>query len=219
MERRPHSSEIADAKRVLRAELRARRARDVTLLSHTRLSGQCRDQIAAADPLGRQLAAVLDQCVADWPGPIAAFYSLPTEPNTQSWLLRRRQLGLPVLLPCWQPDGDLDWAVDDGIYRRGAGPGVCEPTGPRRGLGAIAEPSIIFVPALAVDPAGHRLGHGGGSYDRALTRVQPGAWIVAVIHPSEFIGKVPHDTHDQRVHAVATTDGLTQLRSAARDQL
>ncbi|HEX6686143.1 MAG TPA: 5-formyltetrahydrofolate cyclo-ligase [Candidatus Limnocylindrales bacterium] len=80
-----------------------------------------------------------------------------------------------VLLPVLLPDLDLDWAPYAGPHsltiteRR-----LYEPTTPRLGPDAITSAQVVIVPALAADPAGHRLGRGGGSYDRALTRLGRG---------------------------------------------
>jgi 5-formyltetrahydrofolate cyclo-ligase len=62
-----------------------------------------------------------------------------------------------------------------------------------------------------VDRAGNRLGRGGGSYDRALTRTS--AWRVALLHDGEAVAELPAEPHDQPVHALVTPRrGLVHLR-------
>jgi 5-formyltetrahydrofolate cyclo-ligase len=63
-----------------------------------------------------------------------------------------------------------------------------------------------------VDPTGARLGRGGGSYDRALTRVRPGVPVIALLYPGEMVPAVPTQPHDRPVTAVLTPDGLMTLR-------
>jgi 5-formyltetrahydrofolate cyclo-ligase len=92
---------------------------------------------------------------------------------------------------------------------RPAGRGLLEPTGPRLGPDAVRTCDVVVVPALAVDRDGHRLGRGGGSYDRALPGAQ--GLVVALLHDGELLDAVPTDPHDVAVHAVATP-GLGLLR-------
>ena len=113
------------------------------------------------------------------------------------------------LLPVLRADGDLDWAAYDG--RLVPGPhGLREPAGPRLGVGAVAGCDLVLVPALRVDRAGHRLGRGGGSYDRALPRVT--GLAVALLNDGELVQQVPTEPHDARVHAAVTpSSGLVRL--------
>lgn len=126
-----------------------------------------------------------------------------------------RPYGGRLLLPALLNDNDLDWSVFTGDLAPGPR-GLSEPVGPRLGPDAIAEADLAVVPALAVDPAGRRLGRGGGSYDRALTRVTPGrALVVALLHDGELVDAVPAEPHDRPVDAVITPGGgLTLLRQA-----
>jgi 5-formyltetrahydrofolate cyclo-ligase len=49
----------------------------------------------------------------------------------------------------------------------------------------------IVVPALAVDPRGHRIGYGAGFYDRALPRFAPPAAAIAVAFDFQLVAEVP----------------------------
>ncbi|WP_329104654.1 5-formyltetrahydrofolate cyclo-ligase [Micromonospora sp. NBC_01699] len=124
--------------------------------------------------------------------------------------------GGELLLPVLRADLDLDWARYSGSGSGGtlvaAGRGLREPSGARLGTGAIGTAELVIVPALAVDRRGVRLGRGGGSYDRALARVGPGALIVALLHDGELVDRVPAQPHDRPVHAVITpADGFHRL--------
>lgn len=136
---------------------------------------------------------------------VAAYAAVGREPATEQLLRRWREAGVRVLLPVVLPDLDLDWADDLGPRRPGAGPGVPEPVGPRLGPDAIALADVVIVPALAVDRGGRRLGQGGGSYDRALTRRRPGTATVALLHDGEIRDDVlPIDPHDIGVDLVVS---------------
>lgn len=144
--------------------------------------------------------------------PLAAYVAVGTEPGTDELLdaWADRTVLLPVLLP----GGDLDWAVHDGSLV--AGPhGLREPGGRRWGIDALAECSLVVVPALAVDRRGVRLGRGGGSYDRALARTQAPA--VAALYVGELVEALPRDPHDRPVDAVVLPDaGLVPVGGGRR---
>jgi len=66
------------------------------------------------------------------------------------------------------------------------------------------ELDVIVVPALAVDPNGHRIGYGAGNYDRALPRFAPPAVSVAVAFDFQLIVEVPATEGDVRANEVVT---------------
>jgi 5-formyltetrahydrofolate cyclo-ligase len=144
---------------------------------------------------------------------VAAYYSVGTEPDTRGLVYALWKRGAYVLLPLLRPDGDLDWASYEGPDSLVAGPrGLREPGEPGRGVGAVASADAVLVPALAVDRAGHRLGRGGGSFDRALARVGLLVPVIALLYDGELIDRVPAAPHDTPVRAVACPrSGVTPL--------
>lgn len=121
-----------------------------------------------------------------------------------------------LLLPVLQTDLDLDWAVYRGPGSlTAAGRGMREPAGARLGRDAIRLAELVVVPALAVDRRGVRLGRGGGSYDRALARVDPRTLSVALLYDGELVEDLPSTGHDVPVRGVITPEGgFRQLTSA-----
>ena len=76
----------------------------------------------------------------------------------------------------------------------------------------IASADLVLLPAVAVDRQGWRLGRGGGSYDRALSRVGPQIPTVALLYDGELLDEVPVGQHDQRVRLIARpSQGITRL--------
>jgi len=139
-------------------------------------------------------------------GRVAAYASSGTEPGTGPLLAALDDVVLPVLLP----DGDLDWALYAGELVPGLR-GTLEPPGPRLGRDAVADCRLVVVPALGVDRAGHRLGRGGGSYDRALPRTR--GRVIAALHTGELHDRLPAEPHDRLVDGVVLPDrGLVRLR-------
>lgn len=146
---------------------------------------------------------------------VAAYVSVGREPGTGPLIEELRGRDVRVLLPLLQPDNDLDWSAYDGPESlRSATRGLLEPTGPRLGLDAITRADVVLVPGLAVDRRGHRLGRGGGSYDRALARVPQDALVCALLHEGELVDEVPVEPHDRPVDAAATGTSLVRFEHA-----
>jgi 5-formyltetrahydrofolate cyclo-ligase len=173
------------------------------LLAQRRLLSP-QDRATAAAAVQAALKALVR---AHAPTMIAGYVPLGPEPGGPDL---PEVLGDRLILPVLRPDNDLDWVRYDGPDSLRDGPrGLREPHGPRLGVDAIAEATLLIVPALAVDRSGLRMGRGGGSYDRALARAGR-AHSVALLHDGELLATVPAEPHDRRVHAVITpTQGLS----------
>ncbi|NHN55639.1 5-formyltetrahydrofolate cyclo-ligase [Calidifontibacter sp. DB0510] len=167
----------------LRARLRAgRRAR------RDAWTRQQREQ--AAEAIATALAAHLDARHTP-PGVAATYDPLPSEPPVERATQLLRERGWTVLHPTTLDDLDLSWhSVDD--------------PDTDLGLDAIARARLILTPAMAVDRDGHRIGKGGGCYDRALRRSTEGADVIALVFDDEVLDAVPHEPHDRPVGAVLT---------------
>ena len=92
--------------------------------------------------------------------------------------------------------------------RRGAY-GIWEPTDacPR------VEPEeldLILAPGTAFDICGHRLGQGGGYYDRYLNETR--AVRVGVCHDFALLDAVPNEAHDARMDVVVTPSRMIITR-------
>lgn len=147
---------------------------------------------------------------------VAAYVAVGPEPGTGPMIERLHDLGRRVVLPVLLPDHDLDWARYEGPSSLlPASRGLLEPTGPRLGPDAVATVDVVLCPGLAVDRAGHRLGRGGGSYDRALARVPVGTFVCALLYDDELLDEVPVGPHDRPVTAVVTPAGLTRFPRAS----
>ena len=140
---------------------------------------------------------------------IAAYLSVGSEPPTGPLLGMLADAGVALIVPVLVEGGDLDWTrYRPGDPVTGGLRGTIQPTGPLLGVDAVGSAAIVLVPALAADRRGGRLGRGGGSYDRALTRVRTGTPIVAVVYDDEVLDEVPMQAHDRRVDATLAPSGL-----------
>jgi 5-formyltetrahydrofolate cyclo-ligase len=62
----------------------------------------------------------------------------------------------------------------------------------------------IVVPALAIDPRGHRIGYGAGYYDRALPSMSPPAVSVGVVYEFQLLAEIPETEGDRPVDWIVT---------------
>lgn len=71
-----------------------------------------------------------------------------------------------------------------------------------------AEIGLALVPGLAFDPAGGRLGHGMGYYDRLLMRLPTGTPLVGLVAGQLVLESIPMLEHDVRMTHLLTEDAL-----------
>jgi 5-formyltetrahydrofolate cyclo-ligase len=134
---------------------------------------------------------------------VAAYAPMPGEPGGPDLLDTLAERTDRVLVPALLPDNDLDWAAYAGPESLTAAR-FRQPTGARLGPDAIAGADLVIVPALAVDRRRMRLGRGGGSYDRALARVDHSVPVIALLYDGEIVDHVPTRPHDRPVTAALT---------------
>jgi 5-formyltetrahydrofolate cyclo-ligase len=69
-------------------------------------------------------------------------------------------------------------------------------------------PDVVIVPGLAFTAAGHRLGQGGGWYDRFLAEVRADCAVIGVCFAEQIVGTLPVEPHDVTMHHVVTDPGV-----------
>lgn len=188
-------AEDADAqKRALRAELRERR--------RIRTATERADDTSA---LTQQLIALTSSRGAR---SLAAYLSMPDEPNTRDFLRWTCTEGIRVLIPVSRQDGLLDWAPYDGAAEDTDVLGMPTPTSELLGPIAINRVDLILVPAAAVDRGGMRMGWGMGYFDKTLGSMEACPPVYAVIFDEELVDSVPRERHDMPVDGVVTPGGI-----------
>ena len=164
---------------------------------------------AERDAAGRLLAGVGLEIVRD-ARVVAAYAGVGTEPPTRPLLeaiAGVTRVVLPVVSGQGLSWGDLPSWTQLSLSPTGLmGPALCTDSAAE----AAATADLVLLPALAVDRAGHRLGRGGGYYDRWLPDPAPGR-LIAVVYDGEVLDEVPHEPHDRRVDAALTPSGLVRL--------
>ena len=176
----------ADAKAALRSELRdGRSARPADEAASVRLSQQ----------LGQY-------CLDNRIKVAAAYLPLPGEPDISDFLDWARDQAITLLLPTVAGQ-DLRWVEFDSATKIGE-LGFAEAAGKQ---GDLKRAEVVFLPALAVDLVGNRLGKGKGFYDRALAQLAASksrAKQIAVVFDEELLLQLPAESHDQKVDAAVT---------------
>lgn len=172
-----------------------------------RLALAARAGLARADAGPLLARTVLEHCPPPEGAVVAGFAPMGDEIDVMPLLhaLHRRghRLALPVTTPrgqpllfrAWEPGGRLEagrW-------------GTSHPAEPVE-----ATPDFILVPLLAFDARGHRLGYGGGYYDRTLARL-PHAFRLGVAYAGQQVEAVPADATDMPLHAIATEAGFLRV--------
>lgn len=65
-------------------------------------------------------------------------------------------------------------------------------------------PDVVIVPGLAFTAAGHRLGQGGGWYDRFLVGLAPHCVTIGVGFDEQLLEAIPTEAHDVTLDRVVT---------------
>lgn len=154
-----------------------------------------------AVPLCRELQRALTAAGRSSPALIAGFVPTPDEPDVLTFLEQAVGTGAAVVMPRTLPDSGMEWVPwRPGSVLLADRHGLQAPAGDAL-AGAGMRLSVILVPALAVDVLGHRLGQGGGYYDRALQhlpRWPAGPLRIGVVHPEGALeDPIPHAPHDE----------------------
>lgn len=190
-------TEVASHKRALRSAARDSRAaaRAACPDAPARVAGHVRSLAAG---LGAPGIASGYLAVRDELDPLPAMAALAA----LGWRLALPVVvgpGLPLVFRSWTP----------GEPTVPAGLGLAVPAG-----GEELAPDLLLVPMLAFDARGHRLGYGGGFYDRTIAALRarnPGVRAVGVAFAAQQVPLMPDRETDMRLDAILTETGSVPL--------
>jgi len=170
---------------------------------------------AAAPEAGREAAAHLDAVLAAaGAAKVAALY-LPMHSEFDALPLAEAlgARGVRLAMPrAWAEGAPLDfhaWSPGDAVEADASGSAAPLDTAEK------LEPDLVFVPLVAFDTFGGRLGQGGGYYDRtleALARRDPRPLFVGLGFGGQQVERVPCEGHDQKLDGVLTESGYMPAR-------
>lgn len=200
---------LPEQKKALRAKVRAEIA-GMSIAARQRAAERVRRHLSAWRPFTRAKAVLLYLSTAEEPG-LDPFFDAPAAPGRLrcaprvDWDSASME---PVELPSGPPITEI---------RRH---GVREPVGGKPV--PVAQIDLVFVPGIAFDGSGGRIGRGGGFYDRFLERWRaeraaaghaPGL-AVGVCFALQVFTVLPLEPHDALVDALASDIGARLCRRA-----
>lgn len=181
----PANRGIKAVKAALREEFKARRALispDLRDTTRWKVTNHLRTLLAGMD------------------GVVALYYPLGAEIDLRPLAAELWRAGMNVALPrvverghalrfnIWTPDGATE---PDAL-------GLPTATGPE------VWPTTMVIPMLGYSKTGHRLGYGGGYYDRTLKTAPIPTLSIGVCYTELEVDDFPAEYHDQRLEYVVT---------------
>ena len=138
---------------------------------------------------------------------VGGYHALPDEADPVLLLERLVELGCHIAYPRVAGKGlPLEFhRIPDGEVLAPGAFGIHEPLDiwPR------ATPAVLLVPLLAFDASGHRLGYGGGFYDRTLALLKVPA--IGIAYAGQEAASLPHQAHDRTLDMVLTEQGIRRF--------
>ncbi|MDI7776306.1 5-formyltetrahydrofolate cyclo-ligase [Asticcacaulis sp. EMRT-3] len=195
----------SDAKKLLlRHEMKRRRA-----------------ALAQADGLaGDRMAETVSSALEAWPrrgSLIAGYYPIQSEINPFPLLQIFEDKGYRLCLPCLVA-GAEGYEMRFRAFRLGDDleQGPFDIHQPHAAAGEVT-PDVVLVPLLAFTRDGHRLGYGGGYYDRALAalRAQGDVRVCGIAFSGQELADLPFEVHDQKLDDIWTEQGVIEARAQA----
>ncbi len=147
---------------------------------------------------------------------VALYSAIQNEVRTDDLLAHALESGKKVFYPRVGEDDSAGFfrvlAADE---MRAGRYGILEPAGTTRLADVEFEALTIFVPGVAFDLQGNRLGRGRGWYDRLLQQAGERAAIVALAYEFQIVDAVPAGPGDQKVNYAITEKRVVDCGTAS----
>ncbi len=179
-------------------ELRRRMTAQKSALSVTQI-------VSASERLATQLFALPAYRYAS---AVYCYLSFNQEVRTLPVIARAKQDGKRVAVPKTEGKGlSFYWLENDTVLCRN-GYGIPEPENAVRAENPFA---LVLLPGLAFDVLGHRVGYGGGYYDRFLAEepLHPTVALCYDFQKFDVLPFAPHDKTAEILLTAATQEGFS----------
>lgn len=139
---------------------------------------------------------------------VAGYHPIRDEADPRVLMSALSELGHPLALPVVAAARSAlifrSWHVGDRLMPNAWGIG--EP------LASVCEvvPAVLLVPLLAFDASGHRLGYGGGYYDRTIDAL-PKVRTIGIAYSGQEVAAVPREPHDHTLDLIVTEKGVRRF--------
>jgi 5-formyltetrahydrofolate cyclo-ligase len=138
---------------------------------------------------------------------VALYSPVQNEVSTDALLAHAIAEGRKVFYPRLEPGFCLVLVQIDSVADLRPGHfGILEPKGVAVLSDTYGEGLIVFVPGVAFDTHGRRLGRGKGWYDRLLKRLGGNAVFIGLGYEFQIVEEVPAEPWDQNVHYIVTEE-------------
>ena len=142
---------------------------------------------------------------------VASFLSIKSEISTDALNQYLLSLGKILCLPIIENNKEIlifkRYCIGDELKKGKFG--VSEPLNSQTYL-----PDIIFVPCLAFDENGFRLGYGGGYYDKCISNffsINHKFISIGLAYEEQKVNNVVHDNLDQKLNYILTEKQLYNI--------
>lgn len=68
----------------------------------------------------------------------------------------------------------------------------------------VSDADLVVIPGSGFDPAGDRIGYGGGYYDRLLAGLKRDIPVIAPAYEEQIVASIPAEPHDVRISVIVT---------------
>ncbi|MBQ7432536.1 MAG: 5-formyltetrahydrofolate cyclo-ligase [Lachnospiraceae bacterium] len=188
------ASEKAEAKKELRRQMSAIRKAVPDRAEKSRQIFQNLNQVPAFQEADR----------------IFLYVSCWTEVETREWIPALLAEGRSVAVPRVEGSQMAFYAISGMEDLQPGAFGILEPKESCPVVTPEEGRSCMLLPGLAFDEAGHRMGYGGGYYDKYLAQ-HPDCVTVAVAYAAQIIPTVPVEPHDRILNWIVTEKKIRQL--------
>ncbi|HZX22692.1 MAG TPA: 5-formyltetrahydrofolate cyclo-ligase [Woeseiaceae bacterium] len=157
---------------------------------------------ARADAAARIIRELQVSRLAEGHECIGLYWPRPGEIDLRAlahrWVGQEIEVALPVIEASGEPLAFWAWRPDMRMAEDGPW------SIPRPCSRHLVEPTLLLVPMLGFDRDLHRLGNGGGYYDRTLAAMQPPPVAVGICHEFGHMPTIYPQAHDVPMDAVVT---------------
>jgi 5,10-methenyltetrahydrofolate synthetase len=160
---------------------------------------------------GRRISAHLRKVIGEIRDvTVSAYWPFRGEPDLRDLMAEIAAGGgrcaLPVVVERHRPLVFRAWMPGEPLER-----GVWNIPVPARGAEVI--PDVVIAPVVGFDPAGYRLGYGGGFFDRTLAALPARPRVLGVGYAQAAIPTIYPQPHDIAMDLIVTENGIAVPKS------
>jgi len=193
--------------------------RTMTSKSELRKLAREKRKSVAHPNIGVELAAYVGLLKISRGSVVGGYHALPDEADPALLLQALVAGGCHIAFPRIVAPGlplEFHLVPDGEVLQRGAY-GIHEPAAHWPSV----MPHLLLVPLLAFDRSGHRLGYGGGFYDRTLFAYRSGGAsrhgtgairAIGLAYAAQEMESLPAEAHDMKLDGILTERGLTKYK-------